>query len=54
MRWEEGKQPGGAREFHSVRGVLGSATSGGDVSFLKDSGEKRKLTSPFLERRRAD
>lgn len=53
MRREEGKQPGGAREFHSVRGVLGSATSGGDVS-LKDSREEQKLTSPFLERRPAD
>lgn len=47
MRREEGKQPDGAREFHPMRGVLGSATSSRDVSFLKDSREEQKLTSPF-------
>lgn len=47
MRREEGKQPDGAREFHSVQDILGSAMS--SVSFLKDSREKRKLTSPFCK-----
>lgn len=47
MRQEEGKQPDGAREFHRGRGVLGSATSSRDASFLKDSREEQKLTNPF-------
>lgn len=54
MRREEGKRHDGARELHPVRGVLGSATSSGDVSFLKDSREEQKLTRPILERRPAD
>lgn len=47
MRKEEGKQPDGAREFHPVQEMLGSTTSSRAVSFLKDSREKQKLTSPF-------
>lgn len=47
VRREEGKRPDGPREFHSMRAVLGSATSRRDVFFLKDAREEQKLTSPF-------
>lgn len=49
MRREEGKQPDGGREFHPVQETLGSARSSRAVSFLKDSREKQKLTSPFCK-----
>lgn len=47
MRREEGKQSDGAGEFHLVQEILGSATSSNALSFLKDSRDKQKLTSPF-------
>lgn len=46
MRWEK-KKPDGAGDFHPMWGVLGNATSSRDVSFLKDSKEELKLTSPL-------
>lgn len=49
MRREEGEQPDGAKEFHPVQEMLDSATSSRTVSFLKDSREKQKLTSPLCK-----